>query len=122
MNANKHIILVDDDLAIQDALQMSFEHNGYRITSYLDGAPLLNGNFEHPDLIILDRQLPGVNGLDVCRYLKSQEATKHIPILILSASPQIGPLAKAACADDFLEKPFKLKVLKEVIKGLLKEN
>lgn len=114
-----HIIVVDDDLAIQDAVQMMFEHRGYTITTYSSGEPLLLDKFEYPDLFILDKQLPGVDGLDVCRYLKSSVSTQHIPVLVLSASPQVGPLAKAACADAFLEKPFKMKVLRAAVEQLI---
>jgi DNA-binding response OmpR family regulator len=112
------IIVVDDDLAIRHAVQMLFENKGYTITTYSSGEPLLQEHFQYPDLFILDTQLPGPDGLDVCRYLKSGERTKHIPILILSASPQVGALAKAACADAFLEKPFKMKELRAVVARL----
>ena len=119
MTEQKHVIIVDDDPDIQDVLGMLLEHSGYIVTVFDNGDSLLTSGFKHPDLLIIDKQLPGVDGLDICRYLKSQETTKHIPVIILSASPQAGILAKAACADSFLEKPFKMKELRNTVEQLL---
>lgn len=115
----KNIIIVDDDPAIQDAVRIMLERKGYVITIFGSGEPLLVGDFEHPDLFIVDKQLPGVDGLDVCRFLKSQDATKDIPVLILSASPHVGRLAIAASANEFLEKPFKMQALREAVERLV---
>ncbi len=122
MNHDKHIILVDDDLSIQDAVRTVLTRAGYRITTYVSGQPLLNNEFESPDLFILDKLLPGIDGLEVCRYLKSQQTMQHIPVLILSASPQAGPLARDACADEFLEKPFTIKALREAVARLMRTD
>lgn len=119
MNEQKHIIVVDDDPSIQDAIQMVLTRAGYRVTTYITGQPLLDGDFERPDLFILDKLLPGMDGLDVCRHLKSQQTIKEIPVLILSASPQIAPLVRDACADDFLEKPFNIKALRDAVERLV---
>lgn len=119
MNAGKNIIVVDDDPSIQDAVRIMLERKGYGITIFGSGERLLIGEFDHPDLFIVDKQLPGVDGLDVCRFLKSQDATKDIPVLILSASPHAGRLAKAACANEFLEKPFKMQALRDAVERLI---
>jgi DNA-binding response OmpR family regulator len=107
----KHIILVDDDPAIQDAFQLILSHAGYKVTVYSNGQPLLTNAFTLPHLFILDKQLSGADGLDICRYLKQQPATSAIPIIILSASPHIRRLATSAGANGFLEKPCSLKDL-----------
>jgi DNA-binding response OmpR family regulator len=112
----KKIIVVDDDPAIQDAFRLIFTRAGYQVTVYSNGQALLTGNFEHPDILILDKQLSGADGLDICRLLKQKAETKHIPIIMLSASPHIQRLFKAAGANDFLEKPFKLKDLLDIVK------
>lgn len=119
MEPSKHIIIVDDDAAILDAVRLMLERKGYRVTTYGSGEPLLTGTFESPDLIILDKQLPGVDGLDICRYLKGQESTRDVSVLMLSASPQISRQAKAACADGYLEKPFKMQALRELVSELV---
>jgi DNA-binding response OmpR family regulator len=110
------IIIADDDPGIQDAFQLIFSRAGFEVTIFPSGDPLLGDNYERPDLIILDKQLPGVDGLDICRHLKSNEATKNIPVIMLSASPQIGKLAKEAGADEFLDKPFKKNDLLEMVR------
>lgn len=115
----KRIVIVDDDSAIQDAFQLVFKPTEYEVVIYNSGEPLLNMDFELPDLIILDKQLSGVDGLDVCRFLKSQEQTKNIPVLMLSASMSIRQLAKNAGANDALEKPFKIKALREIASRLM---
>jgi DNA-binding response OmpR family regulator len=115
----KHILFVDDDPAIQDAVRMMLEHVGYTVTLMNDGDALLETGFTHPDLFILDKQLPGVDGLDICRHLKTQSVTAHIPVLILSASPQIRIQAKEACADSVLEKPFQMQALRKEVAQLI---
>jgi two-component system response regulator RpaA len=105
----KHIILTDDDPGVQDAAKLLFERAGYAVTVYSNGVPLLKNDFETPDLFILDKQLSGVDGLDICRFLKNQQITAHIPVIMLSASPQLGKLSMAAGADAFVEKPFRMK-------------
>ena len=64
---------------------------------------------------MIDKLLSGYDGLDICRYLKSNPLTSHIPVIMVSASPDIGVAAIKAGADDFVEKPFDLKYLLKVI-------
>jgi DNA-binding response OmpR family regulator len=115
MKEKKRIIITDDDPGIQDIARLIFERAGYNVTIYSNGDPLLSNSFEVPHLFILDKQLSGVDGLDVCRFLKDQDITRDIPVIMLSASPHIDRLAKMAGADDFLEKPFKMRELREIV-------
>ncbi len=118
----KRILFVDDDPAIQDAVRIMLERVGYDVTVLDTGNSLLEEGCIYPDLFILDKQLPGVDGLDICRYLKSRNETKHLPVLILSASPQIARQAADACADALLEKPFKMQELRKTVKNLIRET
>jgi DNA-binding response OmpR family regulator len=118
----KRIIIVDDDPAIRDAFVMIFNSEEYDVTVYPDAAPVLDHSFNLPDLFILDKQLSGVDGIDLCRILKEQKETKHIPVIMLSASPNIKSLANAAGADDVLEKPFRIKTLLESVGRLLERD
>jgi len=111
----KKIVLADDDPGIQDAAKLILERAGYEVTLLSNGDSLLEDQQHYPDLFILDKQLSGVDGLDICRHLKAQNRTRNIPIIMFSASPQIGKLARMAGADDFLEKPFKMKELREMV-------
>ena len=110
----KKIIFADDDPGIQDVVNLIFEGE-YEVTIFSNGESLLNNNFEVPDLFLLDKQLSGIDGLDICRFLKAQESTRHIPVIIISASPNIDKLAKSAGADNVLEKPFNMKDLREIV-------
>ncbi|WP_276485593.1 response regulator transcription factor [Paraflavitalea pollutisoli] len=112
----KRIIIVDDDPAILEAFHLILGRAGYSVSSYVNGQVLLTLPLPPVDLILLDKQLSGADGLDICQRLKQQPETKHIPIVMLSASPHVRPLAMNACADDFLEKPFRMKDLLEMVK------
>ena len=111
----KKILVTEDDPGVQDAFRVIFERAGYDTTVFSSANPILNGAYELPDIFILDKQLSGVDGLDVCRFLKSQEHTRHIPVIIVSATPHIASLAIDAMADDFLEKPFRKHILLDIV-------
>lgn len=110
------IIIADDDVSMREIFELILQRAGYTVTIYADGEMLLDNDFKLPDLFILDKQLSGVDGLDVCRFLKNQESTKNIPVIIISASPYIANFASEAGAEAFVEKPFKTKELLAVIK------
>ncbi len=105
----KSIILIDDDLSILEIFKIIFERAGYEVTTFNDTTPLLNKNFEEPDIFIVDRHLNGKDGLEFCRFLKSRESGTETPVIVFSASPSVEELALEAGADDFIEKPFKSK-------------
>lgn len=111
----KLIMIVDDDLAIQDAYGRALEKAGYRVVVCASGHELLRNEFAIPDVLILDKQLSGADGIDICRWLKTQERTRHIPVIMLSASPHIQVPALQAGADAFLEKPFRLRELMQLL-------
>jgi DNA-binding response OmpR family regulator len=113
------ILITEDGLAIEDVFQRIFAKAGYEVILQPDGMELIEGRFEIPDLFVIDKQLPGVNGLDVCAHLKQQAATSHIPIIMVSASPYVEKLAMDAGADAFLEKPFKQKDILELVHKFL---
>ena len=115
-------MIVEDDEGIRDAAKNILERAGYRVTLYTNGDHLLGPMEELPDLFVLDKQLTGVDGLDICRHLKSQPATKDIPVLMLSASPHIITQAKQAGADGALEKPFRLQELRAVVASHMKRT
>lgn len=110
----KKIIFADDDPTIQDVIHLILD-DSYEITTFTEGEPLLRADIAVPDLFLLDRQLPGVDGLDICRHLKKQRTTKNIPVIIISASPNITSLAESAGADDVIEKPFLIQELRQMI-------
>lgn len=117
----KKIIFADDDPTIHDVINLIFEGQ-YDISFYASGEPLLENRFDVPDLFLLDKQLSGADGLDICRFLKAQEATKHVPVIIISASPNIIKLAREAGADDVIAKPFPIRQLREMVASFTTSN
>src|SRR4051812_46973740 len=111
----KKILIIDDDPAIQEAFKLILNAGMYDLDVFADANAVLDNNFEIPDLFILDKQLAGVDGVDVCRIIKTRPATKHIPVIIISASPSIDRLAMQAGADEVLEKPFSINDLREMV-------
>jgi DNA-binding response OmpR family regulator len=109
------IILADDDPGMRDVFQLILKRAGYDVTIYPNGETLMENNFPMPDLFILDKQLSGISGLEVCRFLKNQDVSKNIPVIIISASPYVKQNVDASGADDFIEKPFKTKELIQVM-------
>ncbi|MEO8821051.1 MAG: response regulator [Ginsengibacter sp.] len=111
----KKILITDDDEGVQDIFRLIFERAGYDVAIYGEAMSILENNYVSPDLFVLDRQLSGQDGLMVCRFLKNQNSTKDIPVIIVSATPGIGKMAKEAGADDFIEKPFQIKDLLSIV-------
>jgi DNA-binding response OmpR family regulator len=114
----KKILITEDDPGILDVLTIIFERANFEVVPHPDGNTILAGEFELPDIFLLDKQLSGVDGLDICRYLKSREQTTGIPVVIMSATPYLKVIAKQAGADAFIEKPFSNKDLVQLIEGL----
>jgi two-component system alkaline phosphatase synthesis response regulator PhoP len=112
------ILVVDDEEAIHFYLQRKFEKLGYSVCTAEDGQEALDKAFsERPDIILLDVKLPKLDGIEVCRRLKSSDMTKQIPIIILSAKAQSDEIAAGleAGADRYLCKPVGFPdILKEI--------
>lgn len=105
----KKVLVVDDDPDILDALQFLLEFSGYEVKTTEKGEyaeNLRDSNRGLPDAIILDVLLSGKDGRLICQKLKSQEETKHIPIIMISAHPNAAQSVAAVGADDFAAKPF----------------
>lgn len=98
---------------------MIFNDNGYEVIGYNTGNGLLDSIFELPDLIILDYNLAEFNGLDICKSLKKNERTSLIPVVMISGTPGIQSSCLAAGVNAFLEKPFEMDIIIQVINGLI---
>ena len=118
----KKIIIVEDDLATQDIFKIIFETYGYEVECMDNGKKLCEKRTHWPDAIILDKQLPGLSGIEACRYLKSQAESKNIPVILITASTGIAQDAKIAGADDFFEKPFDMKSILKKVSDLIDKN
>jgi len=117
----KKVMIIEDDAAISDVLDILFKRAGYEVFSYPNGNFIFKMAFEIPDVFIIDKQLSGVDGLDVCKHLKQMDATKCVPVIILSASLHLHALIKQAGADALLEKPFSNNRLLEMVANLVND-
>lgn len=107
-NQKKRIFVADDDPAIVDALQFMLEEAGYNVDTTVDGETIGKMFEDEPDLLLLDIWMSGQDGRDICKALKAQDSTRHIPIIMISANKDTEKFAKEAGADDFLSKPFEM--------------
>src|SRR5438094_7490761 len=120
---NAHILIVDDDSRVTRALRRTFAYEGYQVSTALDGeGALAIARTKPPDLVILDLMLPGIDGLEVCRRLRT--ADDGIAVLMLTARDTVADRVKGLeiGADDYLVKPFALEELLARVKALLRRH
>ncbi len=123
MTHKKRILLIEDEEDIAALIKLQAEVSGYKLHVEVDG---INGyravERERPDLVILDIMLPGENGLDVCRKIKSHPDLKSIPVVMLTAKSEELDimLGLELGADDYVAKPFSPKVLFSRIKAVMR--
>ena len=118
----ERIIVVEDDKDIQYLLKDTLSKAGYEVEVLPDGDTLIRGNGTAADLYLLDVNLPGINGLELCRFLKLNSITKNTPVIMLSAFPGLGSVASKYYADDSLEKPFNFTSLIRLISKHIHKN
>ncbi len=119
---NERILIIEDDPAILKVLQRGLAYEGYAVDIATDGRTGLNlAHDHHPDLVILDWMLPGMDGLEVCRRLRLQGG---LPILMLTAKDTIQDRVQGldAGADDYIVKPFNLDELTARMRALLRRT
>ncbi|MBN1521783.1 MAG: response regulator [Candidatus Aureabacteria bacterium] len=117
----KKILVIDDQDDLRFILCFDLKKQGYDVLSANCGEKGIESAREsRPDLIILDRKMPLMDGLETCRRLKADPATKDIPVLILSGKSQRGELDEAlqAGAADYVIKPFQFDELMKKIHGI----
>jgi len=101
----EHILVVDDFKDNRDLFEYFLSRQGFRVTLASDGQDALDKAFElQPDLVVMDISLPVLSGWEAIRRLKAGEATKHIPVVVLSASDSSGTASDLGC-EGFLLKP-----------------
>lgn len=108
------IFFIEDDESLQDIARLVFSEPEFAIRIFDNAEELLAEN-SYPGVYLLDKQLPGIDGLELCRILKSNTKTGGIPVVMVSADPGIKALAASVGADAVLEKPFSIHELKEVV-------
>ena len=124
-NKETSILIIEDDKDIVEMLSFHLKKNNYTILySYNGEDGLTKARKNNPDLILLDLMLPGIHGLDVCRNIKSDQKTKNIPIIMLTAMGQEDDIVKGleTGGDDYITKPFSLDIISARIKAVLRRS
>ena len=122
---SKNILVVEDDLDIRELISFNLAKEGHQVFEANDGEVGIDkARNNNPDLILLDLMLPGIQGLDVCRIIKSDQETKEIPIIMVTALGQEEDIVKGleTGADDYITKPFSIKVLIARVNAVLKRS
>jgi two-component system, OmpR family, alkaline phosphatase synthesis response regulator PhoP len=119
------VLVVDDEEDLLELVRYNLAREGYAVTGVGTGEDALKAaRKQPPDLIVLDLMLPAVDGLEVCRRLKSDPKTRDIPIIMLTAkseeSDMVAGLERGA--DDYIAKPFSPRVLSARVKALLRRR
>ncbi|MGB8707231.1 MAG: response regulator transcription factor [Dehalococcoidia bacterium] len=118
--ASKTVLVVDDDVKTVELVKLYLNRDGYRVLSAYDGAGALRlARESRPDLIVLDLMLPGVDGLEVCRSLRSES---DVPIIMLTArtTDEDKLTGLGLGADDYVSKPFSPKELAARVRTVLR--
>lgn len=120
--SQKTILLVDDSKTLLMMEQMILKQGPYRLLTASDGVEAIEkARSDHPNLILLDLMMPKLGGLETCRRLKADEATRAIPVIIVTthAEPSFREEAVECGCDDYLTKPITALKLMEKVKGHL---
>ncbi len=120
-----HILVVEDDEDIQQLVEYNLLKAGYKVSVAETGEEgLRQARAEHPDLVVLDLMLPGLDGLEVCRTLRRDPATARLPVVMLTAKGEEADIVTGLelGADDYVTKPFSPKVLLARIRAVLRRR
>ena len=123
--SGRRILIIEDESDVADLLALSFRKAGFKTMSAADGATgLQKAREERPDFVILDLMLPKMSGLEVCKILKSDAGTSHIPILMLTAkAEEIDRIVGLEFgADDYVTKPFSPREVTLRIRAILRRG
>jgi len=119
------ILIVDDENDILTLLEYNLQKAGFHVISAQDGPEAVNAaKKERPDLIILDIMLPSMEGTEVCKILKGNETTRHIPVIMLTAKgEEVDRIVGFELgADDYIIKPFSPREMVLRVKAVLKRG
>ncbi len=123
MSDERHILIVEDEKDLADVLAYNLKRAGYRTTHAADGRQAVDlATSRNFDLILLDVMLPGLAGTEVATRIRTQPATSHTPIIMLTAKgDEVDQLVGLTVgADDYITKPFSTKVLLARIEAVLR--
>lgn len=123
--AKESVLIVEDDPDIVELLHYTLEREGYSVAVAQNGEKgLAEARRRKPGLIVLDLMLPGLDGLEICKALKAEDATKGIPIVMLTAKSEESDIVLGLefGADDYVKKPFSPRELVARIRSVLRRG
>ena len=123
--AERSILIIEDDPDITELLQYNFERERFKVWTASTGEQgLALARGRRPSLILLDLGLPGIQGLDVCRFLRQDKSTSSTPIVMLTARGEESDvvIGLEIGADDYITKPFRIRELVARVKAVLRRS
>ena len=111
MVTQRRVLVVDDDAAIVDLLETALEDEGYQVFATVGAAAVPLACDLQPAVILLDINMPGMDGIEVSRRLRADPATEHIPIIVMSAQDRLRATGPLMPVNDRLPKPFEIATL-----------
>ncbi|MFK7767421.1 MAG: response regulator [Mariniblastus sp.] len=121
----KKILIVEDDRSLASIMEYNFSNADYEVYCAYDGQDAINqARSKQPDIILLDLMIPVIDGVDVCKQLRTERATRETPIMMLTAKAEEADqlVGFSVGADDYVVKPFSVRVLMERVKSLLRRH
>ena len=123
MRMQPSVLVVEDDADLVEVVRYNFEREGFRVTSAATGERgLEEASRGRPDLVVLDLMLPGIDGLEICRRLRSSEETRSLPVIMLTAKSEEADVIVGLelGADDYITKPFSPRELMSRARAVLR--
>lgn len=121
----RRILIVDDDTSVRGVLKLILERAGYHVTTMGSGADALNAmRAGAPDLLLLDIEMPGMSGFDVCMLIQNDPALRKIPVAMMTGRP-IDGVPERVCAVgavDLIAKPFDRQTLLQKVERYLRST
>ena len=119
----KKILVADDQKELVEVLKLRFENDGYEVVEAYTGEECLEkAKKELPDLIIMDVAMPQMDGYEAVREIKGDEATKHIPIFMLTGKDQMEDIFRMEGVQEYIVKPFDFEALSGMVQKLFGEQ
>ena len=109
----KKILIIEDNVLLLEVMTYILINYGYEVFALPNGSDVFNTiKINHPDLVILDVVMPGINGQEICQLIKLNSTTQNLPVIICSGEDSVADMLKQEGApDDVLQKPFDISSL-----------
>lgn len=123
MAARKRILVLDDDRYILDILDEALTYEEFEVKTAMDIQSFFSLMDDYqPNLVLIDYLLQGINGGEVCHQIKSEEETREVPVILMSAYPRVFESLGTYGCDEFIAKPFDLYSLIDKVKSYMPQE